>query len=153
MGPAQIVIQLPQDESGILNVLKFAVTVKIGTVKLNVGVNVGLVHMGGHHKLVLAFGEFHSQLIANVVGLLRGDLAGFEGLDDAVHEYVVSRVLSAPSELEIELFAGLKLLGGGLRQTHKGGHQLAVDGFFRFLIVVQAVHHEPPVVAHGFAGV
>ena len=153
MGPAQFVIELPQKHRGLLDIPELAVTVKVGAVKLNVGMDMGLVHMGGHHKLVLAPGKLHSQLVTNAVGLLRGDLAGFERLDDAIHEDIMGRVLSAPGELEIELFAGLKLLGGGLRQTHIGGHQLAVDGFLRFLVVVQAVHHEPSAVAHGFAGV
>ena len=115
--------------------------------------DVGLIHMSGHHELMLAFGEFHSQLIAQAVGLLRGDFPRLEGLNDTVHEDIMGRVLSAPGGQEVQLFAGFKFLGGRLRQTHIGGHQIAADGFLRLLVVVQMVRHEPPPVAHGLAGV
>lgn len=101
MCPAKLVIEPPQDEVGVLDIHEFAITVQIDAVKLDVCVNVGLVYVGGYHKLVLPPGKLHCQLIAKPVGLLRADLSGLEGLDNAVHENIMFQVLPAPSELKI----------------------------------------------------
>ena len=105
--------------------------------------DMGLVHMGGHHKLVLRFGELHSQLIANVVGFLRADLPRLEGLDHPVHDNAPACRLAAPSDLMIELLADFKFLGGGFRGAHIGGYPLTIVGFYRLLVVIQALLYGP----------
>lgn len=82
-------------QNGVLHILKLTVAVQIGTVKFNVHVDMSLVYMGGHHKLMPP-----------------------------------------------------------LRGTHIGGHQFAVPGLFRILVIVMALRHglEPRPAGHGFPG-
>ena len=56
----------------------------------------GLVHMGGHYKLVLPPGKLHRQLIADTVGPLRADLSRLKKLDNAVHKHVPAFGLLRP---------------------------------------------------------
>ena len=51
--------------------------------------DVGFVHMGADDKGVFPFGEAAGQLIAQAVGLLRGDLAGDEGLPDGIGNHII----------------------------------------------------------------
>ena len=51
-------------------------------VKLYVCMDMGLVHMGRHYKLVLASSKLHRQLIAEPVGILRADFPWLERLDN-----------------------------------------------------------------------
>ena len=49
--PAQFVIKPPQNKSGVLDVLKFSIAVKVGAVKFYVRMDMSFVHMGGYDKL------------------------------------------------------------------------------------------------------
>ena len=116
--PAQLIIEFPQDaQRGPFNITEFTVTVEIGAVKFYVRVNMGLVHMGGYDKLVLAPGKLHCQLIADPVGFLRADLSRLEGLNHTVHDNVMIRGLTAPGDLMVELLADLKFFCGGFRKS------------------------------------
>ena len=152
--PAQIVIEPPENQVRILGVYKFSVTVEVGAVKFYVRVNMGLVHMGGHNKLVFPLREFHRQLIADPVGFFRADLSWFEGLNDPVHDNVPVDGLAPSGDLEVKPLAKFKFFGGGFRGTHERGHQLAVLGFLRFLVIVVPVRHGllPGPVPHNLPG-
>jgi hypothetical protein len=63
--------------------------------------DMGLVHMGRHYKLVLASGKPHCQLIADPVGFLRADFPWLERLDNAVHNNVMLRRLFPPGDLMV----------------------------------------------------
>ena len=61
----------------------------------------------------------------------------------------------APSgDLEVKPLAKFKFFGGGFRGTHERGHQLAVLGFLRFLVIVVPVRHGllPGPVPHDLPG-
>ena len=116
--PAQLIIEFPQDaQRGPFNVPEFTVTVEIGAVKFYVRMNMGLVHMGGYDKLVLAPGKLHCQFIADPVGFFRADLSRLEGLNHTVHDNVMIRGLTAPGDLMVELLADLKFFCGGFRKS------------------------------------
>ena len=51
--------------------------------------DMGLVDVGADDKGVFPFGEPHRQLIAQAVGLFRGDLAGNKGLPYLVGQHIV----------------------------------------------------------------
>ena len=84
-----------------LTFLKFAVAVQIHAVKFNMRVDIGLIHIGTYHKLVLSAGKLHSQLIANPVGFLRADLTRLEGLDNPVHDDIMLFRLAPSGNLVI----------------------------------------------------
>ena len=89
MRPAQLVIELTQDERRVFDILKFAVTVQVGAVKFYVGMDMGFVHMSSHHKLMLSPGKFHCKLIAETVGLFGADLPRLKGLHNQVHNNIM----------------------------------------------------------------
>ena len=60
-----------------------------------------LVRMRRHNELMLPVGELHGQLIGDLVRLLRRDLAGLEGLDQAVHENIPVFGLAPPGQVVI----------------------------------------------------
>ena len=51
--------------------------------------DVGFVYMGADDKGVFPLGETAGQLIAQAVGLLRGNLAGDKGLADGVGDHII----------------------------------------------------------------
>ena len=104
--PAQLVVEPPEDQGGVLRVLKFAVTVQVGAVELYMGVDMSPVHMSGDHELMLSSCELHSQLVSQAVGLLRGNLSGLEGMDDPVYE-------DSPARLHAQIAV---LAAGDLRE-------------------------------------
>ena len=69
--------------------------VQSGGVPNDVIMDVGLVHMSADNKSVVFFGKPAGQLIAQAVGLLRGDLAGDEGLPDSVGDHIIGPALPA----------------------------------------------------------
>ena len=113
--PAQLVIEPPQNKSGVFDILKFSIAIEVGAVKLYVCMDMGLVHMGRHYKLVLASSKLHRQLIAEPVGILRADFPWLERLDNAVHDNIMFRRLFPPGDLVVELFTDLKFFCGGFR--------------------------------------
>ena len=140
MLPAEFIIEPLQNPCGILQ-MEFSCAVEVGTVKFDVAMDVGFVNVGTDHELMLSTRQLHGQLVGNLMGLLRRDLAGFERLDDSVHDNVAVFGLAAPGKLVIKPFADLKFLGGGFRGTHIGRYEVAVLGFLRFLIVFVPLNH------------
>ena len=63
-----------------MGILELPGAVQGGGIEDDVIVDMRPVGVGSNDKGVLAFGEAHPQLITDTVGLLRRDLARFEGL-------------------------------------------------------------------------
>ena len=95
---AQLVVEPPQDKRRAFDVFELPVAVQIDAVELYVRMDMRLVRMRRHDKLVLPVGEPHRQLVADAVGLLRRDLPGLEGLQDAVHDDLPRLRLTAPGK-------------------------------------------------------
>ena len=75
-------------------------------------VDMGLIRMGGHHKLVSAAGELHRQFVSNPVRLLRSNFIRLEGLDDPIHDNIPFLRLAPSGNLVVKLLTDFKFLGG-----------------------------------------
>jgi hypothetical protein len=147
---AKLIIEPPENQIGILHILELPIAGKIGAVEFYMRMDVGLVNMGRHHKLMLPAGKLHSQFIGDLIGFFRTDLPRLEGLDDAVHDNLPALGLTAPGELIIKSFADFKFFSGSFWGTHIGKKQFAVPGFLRLLVIVVPFLHRllPGSVLH-----
>ena len=89
------VIEPPHRPPRTEEVPKFPVMVQGGGVPDDVIMDVGFVHMGADDKGVFPLGETAGQLIAQAVGLLRGDLAGNKGLANGVGDHIIGPAFPA----------------------------------------------------------
>mgnify|MGYP007131634523 CR=1 FL=1 len=101
-------------------------------------VDVGLVHMGADDKGMISLGEPPRQLIAQAVGLLRGDLAGDKGLPDLIGNHIV-RPAPPAGPGEVLPFGEKELRIGDPAVTLVAGDQLAVIGFLWILRIINDV--------------
>lgn len=102
MFQTESVVQFPQSERGVLDVIEFTVAVQIDAAKFHMIVDVRLVHMGRDDKLISALRKFHSQFIPQLICVLRRDLSRRNGLDHAVDDDVPVFRLFPPGVLLIE---------------------------------------------------
>ena len=112
--------------------------VQAGGVPDDVVMDVGLVHMGTDDKGVFPFGKAPRQLIAQAVGLLRGDLAGDEGLPDGIGDHIIGPALPAGPGLILPL-GQQKLCIGAPAVTLIAGDQPAAVRLVRVLHIVNDV--------------
>ena len=68
---ADPVISFPQGNIAVLDVIELVGAVQGGAVKFDVVMDMFLVNVSGYNKLVFAADKFQSQLVAQLVGLLR----------------------------------------------------------------------------------
>ena len=93
---AQPVGEPPEGEAGAPEVSEFPGTVKGGGVVIDVTMDVLLVGMRGNDKSVPSLRPAHSQLIADTVRLLRGDLPRIEGLSYLIAQYISPKETRPP---------------------------------------------------------
>ena len=89
------VIEPPHRPPRTEEVPEFSGAVQSGRVPDDMIMNMGFVDMGANDKGVIALGKSASQLTAQAVGLLRGDLAGDKGLPYLVGDHIIGPALSA----------------------------------------------------------
>lgn len=91
----------------------------------DVVVNVAPVNVGRNDKLIPAFCPAHGKLIADTLGVLRGDLTGGEGLPNLIKQHVLLMVQLAARGVLILLLAQEHFSGGGGLVAAVGGYQFA----------------------------
>ena len=110
----------PHRKAGADKVMEFPGTVLGGGVVINVIVNVALVNVGADEELILALCPAHGCFIADLICLLRRDLAGRERLPDLKEQ---GPALHGPARFRLVLaFQQQELSGGGCGITEIGRH-------------------------------
>ena len=125
--------------------------VQNGGVPDDVIMDVGFVYMGADDKGVFPLGEAAGQLIAQAVGLLRGNLSGDEGLADGVGDHIIGPA-PPPGPGEVLPLGQKELRVGDPAVALVTGNQPVAVRLVRVLHIGDDVLNVP---AHGpaFAGV
>ena len=145
---AQPVREPPKGEAGAPKISEFPGAVKGGGVVINVTMDVLLVGMGGNDKRVPPLCPAHSQLIADTVRLLRGDLARIEGLSYLIAQHIIFFLLFPARHSGIAGLCQKELVRHGGRITFISGDVLSAFCFFRVLAIVQTI---PDSLSNRFA--
>ena len=84
------VTDVPDQIRAILNIIELMGAVEGGGIEHDVIMDVGLVDMRRHNKLVPSAGELHSKFVTDPIGLLRRDLSWIESLTHMISDYIFS---------------------------------------------------------------
>jgi hypothetical protein len=95
------------------------------------------IGMGADDKGVSAFGEAHSKLVSNTVGILRRDLSRLERLPYLIGDHIVA--LRPSCENFVPLLGKQKLCIGCFRGALIGGNQFSRLGLVWIFSVVEPV--------------
>lgn len=98
-----------------------------------------LVDVSGYDKLMFAAGKFQSQLLAQLVGLLRCNGSWFKGLDNQVGNHVFIRGTPASGGGGVDLFGNSKFLPGRFRGTLVASDQKSAVCFLRVPAVINTL--------------
>ena len=98
-----------------------------------------LVGMRGNDKSVPSLSPAHSQLIADTVRLLRGDLPRVEGLSYLIAQHIIGLFLFPACHGGIAGFRQKKLVRHGGRVALISGDILSAFCFFRVFAIVQTI--------------
>ena len=136
---AQPVREPAKGEAGTPKVSEFPGAVKGGGVVINVTMDVPLVGMRGNDKSVPFLCPAHSQLIADTVRLLRGNLARIEGLSYLIAQHIIFFFLFPTRHSVIAGLCQKELVRHGGRITFISGDILSAFCFLRVLAIVQTI--------------
>ena len=76
-----------------------------------------LIHMGCHNKLMFPTGKLQSQFISKLIGVLRRDGSRLKGLDNQIRNHILIRGTFAPGCSGINLLGHRKFLPCRIRGT------------------------------------
>ena len=145
---AQPVREPPKGEAGAPKISEFPGAVKGGGVVINVTMDVLLIGVRGNDKSVPPLCPAHSQLIADTVRLLRGDLARIEGLSYLIAQHIIFFLLFPARHSGIAGLCQKELVRHGGRITFISGDILSAFCFLRVLAIVQTI---PDSLSNRFA--
>ena len=143
----QLVIHAPDRPGRAPEVAEFPGAVKGGGIDDDVIMNMVLIHMGTHHKGMIALCQFQCELPPDLVRFFRRDFAGLEGLPEVVGDHII-RAPVPPGQVQI-----LPLGKKELRISKPGITLIAINEFSkirfpRILHIVNDVRngrrHIPP---------
>ena len=134
---ADHIAQSLNGKTGEEEVIELPGGVQGGGVIDNVVMNVSLVDVSRHNEGVFALRPSHGGFIAHLIGFLRCDLTGLEGLADLIGDHIVA-LLSAGDVLILPL-GQQKFLVSGFGVAFVGADELTVIRLFCVLGVVRAV--------------
>ena len=145
---AQLVREPPKGEAGTPKISEFPGAVKGGGVIINVTMDVLAVCVRGNDKSVPPLCPAHSQLIADTVRLLRGDLARIEGLPYLIAQHIIFFLLFPARHSGIAGLCQKELVRHGGRITFISGDILSAFCFLRVLAIIQTI---PDSLSNRFA--
>ena len=128
-----------EGKAGAPKISEFPGAVKSGGVVINVTMDVLLVGMCGNDKSVPPLRPAHSQLIADTVCLLRGNLARIEGLSYLIAQHIIFFLLFPARHCGIAGLCQKELVRHGGRITFISGDILSAFCFLRVLAIVQTI--------------
>ena len=134
---ADHIAQSLNGKTGEEEVVELSGSVQGGGVINDVVMNVSLVDVGCHNEGVFALRPSYGGFIANLIGFLRCDLTGLEGLADLIGDHIVA-LLSAGDVLILPL-GQQKFLISGFSVAFVGADELTVICLFCVLGIVRAV--------------
>ena len=144
----QHVRQPPEGEAGAPAVSELPGTVKGRGIVIDVTMDVMAVCVRGNDKSVPPLRPAHSQLIADPVRLLRGDLPRVEGLSYLIAQYIIGLFLFPACHGGIAGFRQQKLVRHGGRVALISGDILSAFCFLRVFAIIQTI---PDGLGNGFA--
>lgn len=111
------VICFPQREKAVFHIVELVGAVQSGAVKFDVIMDMLLIHMGCHNKLMFPTGKLHRQFISQLIGILRRDGSRLKGLDNQIRNHILIRGTFAPGCSGINLLGHRKFLPCRIRGT------------------------------------
>ena len=131
----------PPDGAGTVpEVAKLPAAAQIYSAPNDMIVDVGFVNVGADDKGVAALGKALGKLHPQPVGLLRGDLAGLEGLPHLIGQHIVPAT-AAPGGEQVLLLGQHELGVGHAAVTAEAGDQPPAVGLLRVCRVVQDIRN------------
>ena len=120
----------PQGKTGAEEITVLMPRIYLRGIVDDMSMDMGVVDVRGNDKLMLALCPAHRQLVADLLGLLRRDLTGLEGLPDLIQQHIAIRDLPA-GMVSVGPLCQKHLVGGGGRIAAVCHHQLAAQGLGR----------------------
>ena len=134
---ADHIAQSLNGQTGEEEVVELPAGIQGGGVINDVIMNVSLVNVGRHNEGVFTLRPTHGSFIAYLIGFLRCDLTGLEGLTDLIGDHIV--VLLSAGDVLILPLGQHKFLVSGFGVAFVGADEFTIIRLFCVLGIVRAV--------------